>query len=163
MASVFREAAGPLSLLAALVAVLTFGFTYVTGHTALIALGIVGYIYVVIGGVVINVIAIIEERKRGWELVLYVAAALFILVVFLMLLSDRFTTFVSPHFRFAQGVGTFIILLLLFIGGFELYERGRDRKKCPECAETVLLSARVCRYCGFRWMPPLAGDAERGG
>lgn len=24
-------------------------------------------------------------------------------------------------------------------------------KRCPDCAETVLAEAKVCRHCGFRW------------
>jgi hypothetical protein len=29
----------------------------------------------------------------------------------------------------------------------------RPGKRCPDCAETVLADARVCRYCGFRFEP----------
>jgi Uncharacterised protein family UPF0547 len=28
-----------------------------------------------------------------------------------------------------------------------------ERKTCPDCAETVLAAAKVCRYCGYRFEP----------
>jgi hypothetical protein len=31
-------------------------------------------------------------------------------------------------------------------------------KLCPDCAETVLASARVCKHCQFRFAPPLHGS-----
>ncbi len=31
-------------------------------------------------------------------------------------------------------------------------------KVCPDCAETVLASARVCKHCHFRFEPPLRGS-----
>jgi 4-hydroxybenzoate polyprenyltransferase len=27
----------------------------------------------------------------------------------------------------------------------------RPKKKCPQCAETVLPAANVCRFCGFQF------------
>ena len=32
-------------------------------------------------------------------------------------------------------------------------------KVCPDCAETVLGSARVCKHCQFRFEPPLHGSS----
>lgn len=35
---------------------------------------------------------------------------------------------------------------------------GPTTKVCPDCAETVLHSARVCKHCHFRFDPPLRGS-----
>jgi hypothetical protein len=35
---------------------------------------------------------------------------------------------------------------------------GPTTKICPDCAETVLHSARVCKHCHFRFEPPLHGS-----
>lgn len=34
----------------------------------------------------------------------------------------------------------------------------KDSKDCPDCAESVLVAARVCRFCGFRF----GGAADKG-
>jgi len=36
--------------------------------------------------------------------------------------------------------------------------QGPTTKVCPDCAETVLHSARVCKHCHFRFYPPLSGS-----
>jgi hypothetical protein len=35
---------------------------------------------------------------------------------------------------------------------------GPTTKVCPDCAETVLHSARVCKHCRYRFDPPLSGS-----
>jgi hypothetical protein len=36
--------------------------------------------------------------------------------------------------------------------------QGPTTKVCPDCAETVLHSARVCKHCHYRFDPPLSGS-----
>ena len=38
-------------------------------------------------------------------------------------------------------------------------EQPAAEKVCPECAETVKLEARVCRFCGYRFEPEAHADA----
>jgi hypothetical protein len=37
-------------------------------------------------------------------------------------------------------------------------EPSPSTKCCPDCAETVLASARVCKHCRYRFEPPLSGS-----
>jgi ribosomal protein S27E len=34
-------------------------------------------------------------------------------------------------------------------------------KKCPDCAETILAAANVCKHCGYRVTPPSAPDTSQ--
>jgi Uncharacterised protein family UPF0547 len=42
--------------------------------------------------------------------------------------------------------------------GTELTRRAESTKQCPDCAETVLVQARVCKHCGYRFSAA-TGDA----
>jgi hypothetical protein len=59
---------------------------------------------------------------------------------------------------YAAGVGGAIAALGgVWILGFGIgpggaqVPRGRPLKQCPDCAETVLADARVCKHCGYRF------------
>jgi hypothetical protein len=34
-----------------------------------------------------------------------------------------------------------------------------NQKSCPQCAESVQRGAQVCRYCGYRFIPPASAEA----
>jgi hypothetical protein len=71
---------------------------------------------------------------------------------------------------YVAGVGG----LLMLLGGWQIRiakpspggssvaaaNEDRPTKTCPECAETVLEAARVCKHCGFRFAPPLTPESE---
>ena len=48
-----------------------------------------------------------------------------------------------------------------FWGLGRLFSRGQRRKTCPDCAESIALNARLCRFCGYRY-PDLASDHPAG-
>jgi hypothetical protein len=74
----------------------------------------------------------------------------------------------------SPGVGIYatgIAGLLLTIGGWQLIkargwddqgpsERTPETKQCPDCAETILAAANVCKHCGFRFPGPARGAHE---
>lgn len=39
---------------------------------------------------------------------------------------------------------------------------GRREKKCPDCFEAIALEARVCRYCGHRFVAPHKSERQPG-
>jgi hypothetical protein len=60
------------------------------------------------------------------------------------------------------GFGYAILAVVAFIAvivGVQLVAKARaSRHSCPDCAETVRKTARVCPYCGYRFKPPLEGS-----
>lgn len=43
-----------------------------------------------------------------------------------------------------------------FWGLGRFFQRSQSRKPCPDCAESIALRAKVCRFCGYRY--PEASD-----
>jgi ribosomal protein S27E len=39
------------------------------------------------------------------------------------------------------------------------WREAKTTKKCPDCAETILADAKVCKHCGYRFTPTNASDA----
>lgn len=71
---------------------------------------------------------------------------------------------------YVAGAGVFAA----FVGSVILFRSAKQRvpadasdgtglaatKKCPDCAETVLSDARVCKHCGYRFAPSAPADAR---
>jgi hypothetical protein len=52
----------------------------------------------------------------------------------------------SGGFILAVAVVTWVVV--------QRERRQGEVRECPDCAETVKAKARVCRYCGYRFLPP---------
>ena len=70
---------------------------------------------------------------------------------------------------YATGIGG----LLLVIGGWQLFsirlpqhssprqsDERRETKPCPDCAESVLAEANVCKHCGYRFSPTVQTEHD---
>jgi Uncharacterised protein family UPF0547 len=54
----------------------------------------------------------------------------------------------------AMGLGPvgWALVLLFVVLAVGRAEPARQRKQCPDCAESVLAKARVCKHCGYRFL-----------
>jgi hypothetical protein len=80
-------------------------------------------------------------------------------------LGERITDKASPgvgiYAAGAAGVLAVFSGWALAGGGGTAFETNTEHrtKTCPECAETVLAEARVCKHCGYRFAPPAGSEA----
>jgi hypothetical protein len=76
-------------------------------------------------------------------------------VVCLMLFPLR--DFEVDSFNTLSAIGI-LVIVGLFIWGVSVYREYEKAQKpaekvCPDCARTVLMAARVCEHCGYRFEP----------
>lgn len=141
-----------ISIVAALVAVISFGLTYIRSDGILFALGLMGLAYGLFSGAFVTVLFIRwGRRRRGLFLLLLIPFVL--LVAFctfgfvIAAVEDGFS-----NFNFLNFFGILGFLLAIVFGVGALHDSyTTSHKACPDCAETVLAKAHVCKHCGYRW------------
>jgi hypothetical protein len=125
-----------------------------------VGLGAVGFVYYVLFPPALT--AFILLAGYGHEMWRWLVAMWALLIPSFVFepptLSDSGLNSFGMHHWTGVGVfaGASAVLLLV------AYVRYREAHKvCPDCAETVLAEAKVCRYCGFRWAarPPVPENA----
>lgn len=151
-----RAVAERLSLLLSVVGALTFIVGLASSSQGLVALGVVGFVYVVSVLPMSVVLVIATDFGRGmWK---WMILAWPVLIAGMLLAPPTLTQRSLDSFGIYQLVGATMLACAMSIFATLVYVRYRDtHKECPECAETVLARAKVCRHCGFRWEagPPL--------
>jgi hypothetical protein len=77
-------------------------------------------------------------------------------------ITDTGTPAVGIYAAGAAGVMAMMAGWVLAGHSMSSFETSTDRrtKNCPECAETVLAAARVCKHCGHRFAPPTADQPQ---
>jgi ribosomal protein L40E len=98
------------------------------------------------------VVVVVRERKFSLGRILLVLAAIGMPVVVLSsMVHENITKFGASQ---VGGLISFSTLSVMAVFAFRSDYKA-SRKVCPECVNVVSSDARVCRHCGYRWLPPL--------
>jgi hypothetical protein len=69
--------------------------------------------------------------------------------------GNRSFDFIGPTFGFFTILGIVwivgAVVLASLIWEYQVREPPPERKTCPDCANEVLVAARKCQYCGYRF------------
>lgn len=114
-----------------------------------IAIAFAGYLVFV---AIFVVVLLIRERRFSPERILSALVCVALPVVLLSsMVHEDISKFGAPQ---VGGLITFSVLSVVAV--FMLRSNYKaSHKVCPECVNVVSSRARVCRHCGYRWLPPL--------
>jgi hypothetical protein len=140
-----------LAAISALIAILTFTFSYLTIDDLKIPLAVLGCIWfgVVLALVCRELLAVRRDGMSAWSIVFL---TLVIAEGIDALLGKSISGVEFDRFSWLQANGLIGIGIGVAIGISELKQRyAAQFKECPRCAEEVRKAARVCKWCAHAW------------
>jgi hypothetical protein len=143
----------------AIVAVVTFGLSYLTTNGVVTALGVVGIAWFAVGGLLFGQ-GLIRSWRDETASVLQFYLLLFCLTLVLYILVSQCVGHPASgshfhSFSWLQVNGLAGIGLAALAGIALLQDRHQANfKRCPDCYEEIRRAARVCKFCGYRWAKP---------
>jgi Uncharacterised protein family UPF0547 len=151
---------GFLSGFVAVIASVGSGIAWINTHVPSLAILFLGVGIVLASVWIIVIIWLALDRARPGRY----RVRWFVVIVALVIVLEIATVWVvekradEPETNYIEGYA-FVALsaIPIFVLGYRLYKE--THKQCLDCAETVKGNARVCRHCGYRFMPQLT-DAE---
>jgi ribosomal protein L40E len=114
-----------------------------------IAIAFAGYLVFV---AIFVIVLLIRERLFSPERILSALVCVALTVVVLSsMVHENISMFGASQ---VGGLVTFSTLSVVAVVALRRNYKA-SRKVCPECVNVVSSEARVCRHCGYRWLPPL--------
>lgn len=128
-----------------------------------------GYWWILLASVILGIgaayLLIGQARTGSWKLVI---PSLAVIGGGVIGLSHHFQqleiTATGQTFQGTPGIGVYLTLVggIMGVVGAAIYNSAwhpwpapswerRPTKQCPDCAETILLDANVCKHCGYRF------------
>lgn len=141
-----------------MVAIATFGLSYLSGEGTLIVLGGLGVAYFIVILIYLAYDLIASWRKGGESASRDVGVASFLLGTFFgsifaaLVAGESISGIQFQSFGWLQVNGLVGVVFFSFVCLTWLQQRRVSKfKRCPDCVEEVRKAANVCKFCGYRW------------